>query len=179
MKRVALILTVAVTTLLGAFALGPAGIVGAYGESSTITTDKPTVPPGGTFIATVSDCLPGETVIFHFQGQTATATCDSTTLGSSTPFPAPTTPGVYQVCADLTGIGATVPAGVTRPQTICTTIEVLTSDIPTTTTPTGGIATTGSSGVGPLTTGGIVLLCAGALLLLVSRMRRSRAALAS
>ena len=178
MKRVALILTVAVTTLLGVIALGPAGNVGAYGESSVITTDRPTVPPGGTFIATVSNCLPGETVIFRFQGQTATATCDPTTLQASTPFPAPSTPGVYEVCADLTGIGATVPAGVTRPQTICTTIEVLTSDVATTIAG-GGIATSGSDSTGLAATSGIVLLCAGALMLLVSRVRRSRAALAT
>ena len=126
MKRVARILMVAVATVLGVFALGSAGTVGAYppGQTSGITTNVPSVVVGGTFTATVNNCMPGETVIFTFEGATATATCDPTTLQSSVPFTAPTTPGTYQVCATVTGAGANVPAGVTRPRTICTTIEV-------------------------------------------------------
>ncbi len=176
MNRVARILMVAVATVLGVFALGSAGTVGAYppGQTSVITTNVPSVVVGGTFNATVNNCLPGETVTFTFEGATATATCDPTTLQSSVPFTAPNTPGTYQVCATVTGAGADVPAGVTRPRTICTTIEVTSLATPPVNSPGGGLAGTGSDGLGATATGGIVLLTAGLLLLAVSQVRRRR-----
>jgi hypothetical protein len=176
MKRVARILMVAMATVLGVFALGPAGTVGAYppGQSSGITTNVPSVVTDDTFTATVNNCLPGEMVTFTFEGATASAVCDPTTLQSGVPFAAPSTPGTYQVCATLTGTGADIPAGVTRPRTICTTIQVTAVTTPPVTTPGGQLSNTGSSGLGTTTTGGIVLLAAGVLLLAVSQVRRRR-----
>ena len=181
MKRLVLTLMVAVATMLGVSALAPSGIVGAYppGQTSGITTNVPTVPPGGSFTATVNNCLPGETVVITFEGVSNTVTCDPTTLQASSAFVAPTTPGTYQVCAELTGTGATVPSGVTRPRTVCTTIVVAAAG-PTVppTVPGGGLPATGSSGLGTTTTAAIVLLGAGALLLVVSQVRRRRTAAA-
>ncbi len=177
MKRLVLTLMVAAATLLGVSALGPAGIASAYpvGATSSITTDVPDVVPGGTFTANVANCLPGETVIFNFQGVSTPVTCNPTTLQASLGIVAPTTPGTYQVCADLTGTGATVPSGVVRPRTICTSILVIAAG-PTVppTIPGGGLPATGSSGISTTTTSAIVLLGAGALLLVVSQVRRRR-----
>ena len=182
MKRLVLTLMVAVATLLGLSALAPSGIVGAYppGQSSGITTNVPSVPPGGTFTATVGNCLPSETVVITFEGVSITAICDPTTLQASGSFVAPTTPGTYQVCGDLTGVGATVPQGVTRPRTVCTSIQVIAAG-PTVppTSPGGGLPATGSSGLGTTTTSAIVLISAGALLLIVTQVRRRRSSIAT
>ncbi len=139
----------------------------------------PSVAPGGTFTVTVTNCLPGETVVITFQGVSQTVTCDSTILQAGATFNAPTTPGTYEACAEFTGTGATVPPGVTRPTTVCTTIQVL---APTVTVPPGvpggGLPATGSSGISTTTTTAIVLISAGALLLIVTQMRRRRTAAA-
>ena len=182
MKRLVLTLMVAAATLLGVSALAPSGIAGAYppGQTSSITTDVTSVAPGGNFTATVGNCLPGETVDITFESVTITATCNPTTLQASASFFAPTTSGTYQVCGNLTGVGATVPPGVTRPRTICTSIQVLASgptlppDIPG-----GGLPATGSSGLDTTTTSAAVLLGAGVLLLVVSQVRRRRTAAAT
>jgi|SRR6056297_1730576 len=177
MKRLVLTLMVAAATLLGVSALAPAGVVSAYPPLTppAISTDQPTVAPGGNFTVTVGPCLPGETVVITFQGVSIEVTCDPTTVQASSAFVAPTTPGIYQVCGDLTGIGVTVPAGVDRPQTVCTTIEVLAA-APTVppTTPGGGLPATGSSGLSTTTTSAMVLIGAGAMLLVVSQVRRRR-----
>jgi hypothetical protein len=175
MKRLALSLMVAVAALLGA--LGPAGVVDAYpvGSSPGITTNVPSVPPGGVFTAVVSNCIPGETVIFTFQGTSVSATCDPTTLQATATFSAPSTPGTYQVCGELTGVGATVSSNATRPTTICTSIDVVGSTVTTPgATPGGGLAATGSSGLGTTTTSAMVLISAGVLLLIVTQVRRRR-----
>ena len=178
MKKLALILTALGVLLVGA---GMSNTAAAYppGETTDIITNVPTVVTGGNFNATVTNCLPGETVTFIFEGVERSVTCDPTTLQASFPFVAPMTPGTYQVCADLTGTGATVPAGVTRPRTICTTIEVIATG-PTVppTIPGGGLPGTGSSGISTTTTSALVLLGAGGLLLVVSQLRRRRTATA-
>ena len=178
MKRLVLTLMVAAATLLGVSALGSSGVaVAQYPPAATtgITTNVPSVAPGGTFTATVGNCLPGETVVITFQGVSTTVTCNSTTLQASASFAAPATPGTYQVCADLTGTGATVPSGVTRPLTVCTSIQVIAAGptVPAT-VPGGGLPRTGSSGLGTTATIAIVLLSAGVLLLIVSQVRRRR-----
>ena len=90
------------------------------------------------------------------------------------PFTAPTTPGTYEVCATYTGTGATVPAGVTRPQTVCTTIQVLAGGPVPPGVPGGGLPATGSSGISTTTTSAIVLIGAGVALLIVTQIRRRR-----
>lgn len=194
MKKLALILAALGVLLVGA---GMSNTAAAYPPGPTpsttttvspttsvgpdqppdITTDVPMVDPGGGFTATVTNCLPGETVVFTVDGMEGTATCDGTTQQASFPFVAPMTPGTYEVCAELTGTGATVPSGVTRPTTVCTTIEVIGAGAPgTPTIPGGGLPATGSSGLGTTTTSAIVLLGAGALLLVVAQVRRRRTA---
>jgi hypothetical protein len=178
MKRLVLTLMVAVATLLGVSSLAPSGVaVAQYPPVGlpSISTNVPSVAPGGTFTATASNCLPGETVVFTFQGVTITAVCGATTIQASASFTAPTAPGTYQVCAEYTGEGATVPSGVSRPQTVCTTISVLAAvpSVPAT-TPGSGLPATGSSGLGTTATSAIVLLSAGVLLLIVSQVRRRR-----
>ena len=174
MKRVVLTLILAAATLLGLSA--PAGIVGAYPPAQTpvITTNVPTVPPGGNFTATVGPCLPGETVVITFQGVSISVVCSGILQASAT-FQAPAAIGTYQVCGDLTGTGVTVPPGTIRPQTICTSIQVVAAatTVPAT-VPGGGLPATGSSGLGTTATSAIVLLSAGALLLIVSQVRRRR-----
>ena len=177
MKRLVLTLMVAAATMLGVSALAPSTVSAQYGtvQPPGISTDVPSVTPGGSFTATVTNCLPGETVIITFQGVSQTVTCNSTILQAGATFNAPTTPGTYEVCANFTGGGATVPSGVTRPATVCTTIRVAAAG-PTVppTIPGGGLPATGSSGLGTTTTTAIVLLGAGALLLVVSQVRRRR-----
>ena len=179
MKKIALILTALGVLLVGA---GVSNTAAAYpvGETTDIVTNVPTVIPGGTFNATVTNCLPGETVVFVFEGVSRSVTCDPTTLQASFPFVAPTTPGTYQVCADLTGNGATVPSGVTRPRTICTTIEVVATG-PTVppTVPGGGLPGTGSSGVDTNLALAGTLLVVGLGLLVVAGIRRRETATAT
>jgi hypothetical protein len=209
MKRVVLPLILAAATLLGLSALAPSGIVSAYppGQNPTIRVNVSSVRSSEPFTVTISPCVPGETVLFRFRNQTVTTTCDPTTVSASATFiprvnpgrgpqgfasPSRTTqslvsqaaadvpaPGPYEVCGDLTGSGATVPPGITRPQTLCSTVEVLaestaTTPPPAVTAPGGGLATTGSSGLGTTTTTAIVLIAAGALLLIVTQVRRRR-----
>jgi hypothetical protein len=180
MKRLVLTLLIAAATVIGTAALGLSGVaVAQYPPAGTpgITTNVPSVPPGGNFTATVGACLPGETVVITFQGVSKTVTCNSTTLQATAAFAAPATPGTYQVCADLTGSGATLPAGTTRPLTVCTSILVAASGptVPAT-VPGAGLPATGSSGIGTTTTSAIVLVSAGILLLIVTQVRRRRAA---
>lgn len=177
MKRLVLTLMIAAATLLGVSALAPAGVASAYPPvlPPVIDVNVPSVGPGGDFTVTVGNCLPGERVVITFQGVDRIVICNPSTLQASAAFAAPTTPGSYDVCADLTGVGVTVPAGVTRPQTVCTSILVVAAatTVPVT-VPGGGLPATGSSGLGTTTTSAIVLLGAGALLLIVSQVRRRR-----
>ena len=177
MKKIGLILTALGVLLVGAGVSNTAAASSDYpvGEPPEIVTNVPVVGPGDNFNATVTGCLPGETVIITFEGVSREVTCDPTTLQASFPFTAPMTPGTYQVCGLLTGTNTTVPAGVTRPTTVCTTIEVIASG-PTVppTIPGGGLPGTGSSGISTTTTSALVLLGAGGLLLVVSQLRRRR-----
>mgnify|MGYP001822105739 CR=1 FL=1 len=175
MKKLSLILTALGVLLVGA---GLSNTVAAsfdypVGQPPDIITDVPTVGTGGNFNATVTNCLPGETVTFIFEGVERTTTCDPNTLQASFPFVAPMTPGSYQVCAVLTGDGATVPPGVTRPSTVCTTIEVTASG-PTVppTVPGGGLPGTGSSGVDTNLALAGTALVVGLGLLIVAGIRR-------
>ena len=181
MQRLVLKLIVVVAALLGVSALASSTVSAQYvtPRPPGITTNVPTVATGGSFTVTVTNCLPGETVVITFQGASQTVTCNSTILQAGATFTAPTTPGTYEACAEFTGVGATVPDGVTRPTTACTTIQVL---APTVTVPPGvpggGLPATGSSGISTTTTSAIVLISAGALLLIVTQMRRRRTAAA-
>jgi hypothetical protein len=177
MKRLVLTLMVAAATMLGVSALAPAGIAGAYppARPPVINVNVPSVGPGGNFTVTIGNCEAGERVVIRFQGQARIVICNPSTLQASLALGAPMAPGTYEVCGDLTGTGATMPAGVTRPQTVCTSVSVLAAatTVPAT-IPGGGLPATGSSGLGTTTTSAIVVLGAGALLLVVSQVRRRR-----
>jgi hypothetical protein len=167
MKRFALIVMVAVATLLGASALGPSSIaVAQYARTPVISTNVPTVAPGGTFTVTVGDCLPGETVVITFQGVSIAVTCSSSTVQASASFAAPSAPRIYDVCGVTNGS-----------TTVCTTIRVIGAGatVPAT-VPGSGLPATGSSGLGTTATSAIVLISAGVLLLIVSQVRRRRTA---
>ena len=172
MKRLVLSLMVAATALLAGSA-----VADAYppAQPPDISTDVPTVGPGGNFTATVGPCEPGEQVVITFQGVSQVVICDPSTLQASLALVAPMEPGIYEVCGELTGVGASVPPGVVRPQTVCTTIQVLAAP-PTVppAVPGGGLPATGSNGLGTTATSAIVLISAGALLLIVTQVRRRR-----
>jgi hypothetical protein len=177
MKRLVLTLMVTAATMLGVSALAPAGIAGAYppARPPVINVNVPSVGPGGNFTVTIGNCLPGERVVIRFQGQARIVICNPSTLQASLALGAPMAAGTYEVCAEFTGTGATVPAGVTRPTTACSSIQVIGAGptVPAT-VPGGGLPATGSSGLGTTTTSAIVLLGAGAMLLIVSQVRRRR-----
>ncbi len=178
MKRLVLTVLIAAATMLGVSALAPAGIAGAaypVASSPVISVNVPTVGPGGEFTITIGNCLPGERVTISFQGTVRISICNPTTLQASLPAVAPMTPGTYEICGELDGTGATVPPGVVRPTSVCTSIQVLAAggSVPPT-TPGGGLPATGASGIGTTTTSAIVLLGAGVMLLVVSQVRRRR-----
>ncbi|MEO1059078.1 MAG: hypothetical protein AAFY28_19385, partial [Actinomycetota bacterium] len=157
--------------------------------------------PGFTFTATVSNCLPGEEVIFRFQGESQSTTCSTTTFQASATFEAPQQPGIYPVFADLTGRGSIVPISgmalglirpasppevdAERPLTLVLNVEVIadttTTGPPTTpaTTPSGGLPDTGASGIGGTGTIAAILVGVGALLLIVAQVRKRSAASAA
>lgn len=174
MKRIGLILMVLGTALIGFNATANAG---GYppDQAVRLTATPSSGPPGFPFTATVSNCFPGETVIFTFLGETVTTTCSTTTFQASAQFTAPDAAGVYSVTAQLTGEGAIVPV-TDRPRFITINVEVIAA--PTTTipqpptTPSGTIPATGASGIDATSTVAIILVGAGALLLLVAQVRR-------
>jgi hypothetical protein len=205
MKRLVLTLILAATALIGTSAVAPAGIVGAYppGQSGVIRVNVSSVRLNETFTVTFEPCAEGETVIFRFRNQTETTTCSGGSASATfTPRVPPGQagrlesllhaevpgPGVYEVCGDAAG------------SSLCTEIEVLAAapgdTNPTTTapgdttpattvspgagvpstTPGAGLPATGSSGIGTTATSALVLLIAGALLLIVTQVRRHRTA---
>lgn len=179
MKRLAIAMIIAGAALLG---IQGAASAGGYppDQAVRLTTNPSSGPPGFPFTATVSNCFPGETVIFTFQGQTQTTTCSETTFQASVEFIAPTEAGVYSVVANLTGEGAIVPV-VDRPRTLTFSIEVI--GAPTTppstqppTTPSGGLPNTGASGIGGTGTIAAILVGGGLLLLVVAQVRRRSSA---
>ena len=178
------------------------------GQSPVIRINVSSVRSSEPFTVTISPCIANEPVIFRFRSATVRTTCDPSTLTASATFTPRVNPGVgpqgfasqarvaqsvvaqappivdvpapgpYQVCGDLTGTGVTVPSGVTRPATLCTSVTVLDAAgpavPPVVTTPGGGLPATGSSGLGTTTTSAIVLIAAGAFLLIVTQVRRRR-----
>lgn len=172
MKRLVLTLLIAATALLTGSA-----VANAYppARPPVINVNVPSVGPGGNFNVTVGNCEPGERVVITFRGQATVVICNASTLQASLALLAPMEPGTYEICGELTGTGAQLPPGVTRPQTVCTSVMVVSAG-PTVppTVPGGGLPATGSSGLGTTTTSAIILISAGALLLIVTQVRRRR-----
>ena len=172
MKRLVLTLLVAAAALLTG-----STVANAYppARPPTIIVDVPSVGPGGNFNVTVGNCEAGERVIITFQGQATIVICNPSTLQASLGLIAPMAPGTYTICSELTGEGANLPPGVTRPQTLCTSITVVAAG-PTVppTVPGGGLPATGSSGLSTTATSAIILIAAGAMLLIVTQVRRRR-----
>lgn len=172
MKRLVLTLLIAATALLTGSA-----VANAYppARTPTIIVDVPSVGPGGNFNVTIGNCEPGERVIINFRGDAQIVICNPSTLQASLGLIAPMEPGTYTVCSELTGEGANLPPGVTRPQTLCTSVLVVAAG-PTVppAVPGGGLPATGSSGLGTTTTSAIILISAGVMLLIVTQVRRRR-----
>jgi hypothetical protein len=119
--------------------------------SPTVSVSTPTPAPGSTITVTMDGCAEGESVQFTVAGETASGV---TTDGSaSAPIKVPTTPGAYTGTATCAG-GASATFSITV------------------TSPSGGLPTTGSSGLGSFATISMILLLVGAGLLVVSQVRR-------
>lgn len=138
-----------------------------YSGGVTLTLTSTSVPQGGTLGATMTGCLPGETITF--------------TLNGNPPFPMGTT------VADATGKGSvtitvpsTFPTGPTSVTSVCGT-KTLSSNVtitarsvtPTPTSVSGYLPTTGSDSDG-LVRGGVALVATGALLLVAATAFRHK-----
>lgn len=112
------------------------------------------VPPGTDFVASVSGCIPGETVTFIFIGSDdVTVICGADGVATTT-LTAPQTPGTYDVIAVLGTTGITL-------------IDTITVAVQTT------IPRTGSDGLSTSIPIGIGFVLFGAAFLAVARVRRS------
>ncbi len=150
LKASAIVAVVGLATLLSASAASAQG----YPSGPTLTLTSTTVPRGTPLGATMTGCLPGQTITFVLNG--------------NPPFP------MGSVTAGPTGTGSvtvtvpsTFPAGPTSVTSTCGT-QTLTSAVTitattTTTVTTGNLPTTGSNTDG-LVRGGIALVVTGALL---------------
>ncbi len=177
LRRVAV--AVGLTAVLAvAFVFAPTSTAHAQYPPSgppTLVVTPPIGTPGYTVTVTVTNCIPNEQVVIRLVGRTITVTCDPVTLQATTTIVAPNALGPYDVCADFLG----VPAGTAPRVTLCASIQVVSSSVPSTTTvprdpgtPGGNLATSGSSGLGTTSTAGIILLGVGIAVYTVSRMRR-------
>ncbi len=156
-------------------------------QEPILVVEPTVVPAGETFVATVVNCRPNETVVFRLPVQSVATTCNPTTLQATTQSTAPTIAGPATVVVDLEGLSngdqpATCPAE-SEFRVLAAQIEVLPPGAATTVppvTPTtapggGSIPTTGSNGIGSTSTIAIVLLLVGAGLVVVARVRRRSA----
>ena len=186
MKRLVLTLMVAAATLLGRVRARPVGRRPAPIRAGSVVRRSPTNVPSVAprrhhFTATVTNCLPGETVDHHLRSNV-----------SQTPSPATPTIPAGERRLRRTHHARHLP-GVRRPhrhrrhrarrghpadeqsarRSRCAAAGPTVPPVPI---PGGGLPATGSSGLGTTTTSAIVLLGAGALLLIVSQVRRRRTA---
>ena len=167
---------------VGGSAIAEAGSNYPGDNDPVVTVSASQVVTGGTFNATVTDCIPGENVQWNFNGQTPTTQClgasssgfaffQSVGGGTSTAtFTAPTAPGTHSGTATLTQSGETLTF------TINVVASVTTTTTPVTTaTPSPNIPATGGSATTTITVAA-VLLAAGAGLYFVSMARRRKTA---
>lgn len=143
-------------------------------------------PPGYTFTATVTNCVPGQRIVFVVGDQRVEATCDPVTMQASATITAPPGLGTYTVTAEFYGDCSSFvqgnPPGTVVGQTeapclvLTETIQVISAGPATTTTlPGGNIATTGSNGIDTTLQTGLILLAVGAGFFVVSRIRHRQA----
>jgi hypothetical protein len=142
-------------------------------------------PPGYTFTATVTNCVPGQRIVFVVGDQRVEATCDPVTMQASATITAPPGLGTYTVTAEFYGDCSsfvqgnppgTVVGQAEAPCLVLTeTIQVVSAGPTTTTVPGGNIATTGSNGIDTTLQTGMILLAVGAGFFVVSRIRRRQA----
>jgi LPXTG-motif cell wall-anchored protein len=150
----------------------------------TLVISQDIGPPGYTFTATVTECVPDQRVVFVVGDQRVEATCDPVTLQASATITAPPGLGSYTVTAEFYGdcssfgTGAIVaPAGAPC-FVLSETIQVVSAGPTTTTLPGGNLPTSGASGVSSTLTSGLVVLVVGLGLLVVARRRRRPASAA-
>ena len=151
-------------------------------QPPTLVISQETGPPGYTFTATVTNCVPGQRIVFVLGDQRVEATCDPVTLQASASLTAPPGLGSYTVSAEFYGDcspfvqGLRSAAVLTQAETPCLvlteTIEVISAGPATTTTVPRNIATTGSNGIDTTLRTGLILLVVGLGFFAVTRLRR-------
>lgn len=125
----------------------------AYPPGSGIVTASPSSPASGaSFTATATNCQPGETVNFAFQGQAKSATCSASKTAAAS-LTAPTTAGTFTGTASYATSGGT----------LSFTVNVAA---------TGGLPATGSSGSNSTMMIAAVLVASGIGMFLVAQRRR-------
>lgn len=184
--RAALLAVVAVLAVSqGAHAQYPPALPPTLGISQEIG------PPGFTFTATVTNCVPGQRVVFVLGDLRVEAICDPITLQASAVLTAPPQTGSFTVNAEF--FGTCSPA--VEPCLVLTqTIQVVAAPpstlpdtggdggggsvttLPDTGGSTGGgggnLPRTGSNGVSSMLSAGLVAVAVGAGLFVVARVRR-------
>jgi uncharacterized membrane protein YgcG len=154
----------------------------------TLVISQESGPPGFTFTATVTNCTPGQTVVFVLGDQRVEVVCTPVTLQATASLTAPPGPGSYTVTATVGGVVLTA------------TIDVVAAP-PSTLPDTGGdngggtdgggtdgggtggggadggaLPSTGSNGVATTVRTALILVVAGGGLFFVARARRRSAA---
>jgi hypothetical protein len=139
-------------------------------------------PPGFTFVATVTNCFPGERVVFRINGVSYEAICDPTSLQASVTITAPDAVGPYTIFADVYGPCTNAPA----PCFVLSEVIQVVAAAPPTTVPSppttirpGVVASTGTNAAGPITVTAALLVVTGLCVLAVSRRRRRPAVVPS
>jgi LPXTG-motif cell wall-anchored protein len=150
----------------------------------TLVISQAVGPPGYTFTATVTDCVPDQQVVFVVGDQRVEATCDPVTLQASATITAPPGLGSYTVTAESCGhcssfgTATTIAPGGSSCFVLSEAIQVVSAGPTTTTLPGGNLPTSGASGVSSTLTSGLVVLVVGLGLLVVARRRRRPASAA-
>ena len=140
-------------------------------------------PPGYTFTATVTNCVPGQRIVFVVGDQRVEATCDPVTLQAPASITAPFGLGSYTVFAEFYGDCSSfsqtgLPPGTVIDPTgqpclvLSETFVVVDTTTTTTTVPSGSIPTTGSNGVDTTLQMGLILVVVGVGFFAVGRVRR-------
>lgn len=165
-----------------AIVFGFAGSANAYPPGGGGTTVSDSTPAAGAPITfSTTQCTPGETVTFVFNGETKTATCVAGTAArgeasqtatgtASATFNAPAAAGSYTANISGSVSGALGSVAVTVAAQTTTTVA------PTPTVPPGGLPATGSDGVGATTGIAVGLLVVGLGLFAVATVRRRQPA---
>jgi LPXTG-motif cell wall-anchored protein len=170
MKKLALTL-IAVSGVM--FASGVTSAGDGYQDAPTVVALPSTVASGGEVTVKVEPCVSGETVSFALQGATASAVC-GTGGTAEAKLKAPTTPGQYTGTATLQGL--TLEFTVTVAAAATTIVDDGTGVPTPTTSPSGDLPATGSSGTNVASSIALALLTVGLGLLVVSQVRRRQAA---